>query len=104
MCVAGISAIGAIITTRAGVDPLTQAECLSVGTAAAGVAMQYDLAKLSPRAAAWMGLGMAVVGVTAPRLEQYRKTIEAEPAPASNNEPAGADTSPDEGSEIQPLT
>jgi len=83
-----VTSIGGIVTDRAGVDPLTAGEAAAVGEAGANVLSQYDLADMSPRAAAWVGLGLSVVAVALPRLEQYRKTVDAHPAPPEADEPA----------------
>lgn len=91
-CVMVVAVVGNIVTARAGVDPLSEVERQAVGEAAANVAVQYDLEKLSPQAAAWLGLGVAVVGVAAPRVEQYRRTLGG--APAAPETPQAASLAP----------
>ena len=69
-CTIVVKGLGRLITRRAKVSDLTPEEAAMVGKAAADVAVLYDW-HLSEKAAAWLGLGMAVVAVSAPRIEEY---------------------------------
>lgn len=53
---------------RAGVPPLTEDEQGALGMAVADVAAQYDLGQMSPKTAAWLGLGMVTFGTIGPRV------------------------------------
>lgn len=57
---------------RAGVSPVNEQEQAALGQAAAMVAAQYDLAALSPKTAAWLGLGSVGVGVMLPRIAELQ--------------------------------
>lgn len=81
VCVQAVTVVGRLVTRRAKVSDLTTEEAQEVGRAVATVAAQYDLSQLSPRAAAWLGLGIAVGSVALPRIEEASKTIEGEPEP-----------------------
>ena len=63
---------GGVICTAAGVDPLEQAEAEQLGKAAAEVARHYPGLEISPKAAAWFGLGMTGFSIMGPRLAQYQ--------------------------------
>jgi|GEM_PF-7024685 len=76
---AGIfQSVGNVVCTRAGVSKITDQEAATIGHAAADVAALYDF-EVSPEVAAWLGLGMAAVGVLGPRLDEYAATIEPGP-------------------------
>lgn len=76
------SVIGTMICTRARVDPLSPDEIEKLADASAELAAEYDLGNLSPRAAAWIGIGVAVFSVAAPRIEQVNARRAAPPATA----------------------
>lgn len=89
-----IDGLGGIVTARAGVAPLTGEEVQRLGQAVATVAAQYDLDKLPPKTAAWIGLGLATMGVVAPRLPQRRAGAETPVAPGFEAPGADAAASP----------
>lgn len=66
---------GAVVCVRANVSELTAAELDALAAAAAEVAMQYDLAKLDSKAAAWLALGVTVGAVAVPRVEEVRRVV-----------------------------
>ena len=94
-----VDAIAGAITSRYRVSELTAEESATIGMAGATVLAQYDIAKLSPRSAAWLGLGIAVAGVAIPRVRQYRETIDLEPDadPAAEPGPELRVVDPDDG-------
>lgn len=79
-----VAVVGTIITSRFNVSPLAGAECVAIAEAGARVMAQYDLADLSPRAAAWIGLGIAIGGAALPRVKQYHETVEATAEPVGD--------------------
>lgn len=80
-----VRSVGGAICIRYRVSPLTDQEAGAIGGALADVAAQYDLGNLSPRAAAWLGLGIATAGVAIPRMDEYRKRAGSDdPSPADD--------------------
>ncbi len=79
--------IANIICRRAGVDSLAAQEAEALGQAAATVAAQYGLNIDDPKTAAWIGLAGVGVGIAYPRVEQWRKTIDAKAESESDAEP-----------------
>jgi hypothetical protein len=67
-----VKTVGNAICVRASVETLNDVEVSSLAEAFANVAAQYDLSRLDPKAAAWIGAGIAVVGVAAPRVAAYQ--------------------------------
>lgn len=84
-------AVGNMICRRNNVSPLEHDEAEAIGTAIAQLAIVYNIGNMDPKTAAWFGLGIAVVGVALPRMEQAERTIEAKaspaPPPSSSAEP-----------------
>ena len=60
-------ALGNLVCRRANVTHLMDHETRALGEAIANVLGQYDLGQMDPRAAAWLGLGMTVLGIAAAR-------------------------------------
>lgn len=77
---------GALVCSRFKVSALADQEVAQMAVASANVASHYSLPELSPRAAAWIGLGMTACAVALPRIQEYAATIDAEPEPANENE------------------
>jgi len=86
LCAVAVEIGGTIITTRAGVAPLTPDEVGQLAAAVAGVAAQYEITELDPKVAAWGTLALTLGGVALPRLEERRRTIEHEPPPSPGND------------------
>lgn len=76
-----VSSAGGIVCGRAKVAQLTPDEVAMLSEAAANLAAQYDLERIDPKAAAWIGLGLSVAAVVQPRLNQLGGQ-EAAPAEA----------------------
>lgn len=82
--------VGDLVCARAGVDSITEREAAGVGEAAAKVAAFYDLGNVSPKVAAWIGLGFAVGGVALPRLQAAAKRPAVRAATAAPVDDRGA--------------
>ena len=63
-----VSALGGIATRRTNTDPLTPQETKALADATIMVVDQYDVGGvISPKAAAWIGLGMVSLSIIQPR-------------------------------------
>jgi hypothetical protein len=95
ICAEIVDAIGAAVTSRAKVAPLSAVEKHDLGRALATVAAQYDLAGLSPRSLAWVSLALAAFGVAAPRIREARANkVPPSPVNVAANEDAPAMVAP----------
>jgi len=96
--------VGEVLTARAKVSPLDDGEVRHLALALTNVAAQYQFA-MSPRAAAWLGLGFVSSAIIEKRSDEWRsrKTIPTSTAPASISTPlepvlpAGVDPLPQRG-------
>jgi hypothetical protein len=61
-------AIGGILCKRFDVPALDEPETEGLSMAIAQLAIVYDLGNMDPRTAAWLGMGMTVMGAAAPRI------------------------------------
>lgn len=68
---AAVLMLGGAICAAAAVTPLDQAEADQLGQAAADVARHYPGLEISPKAGAWLGLGMTALAVAAPRIAEH---------------------------------
>lgn len=89
---------GNMICTACRVDPLSEAEAGQLGQAGAEVAKHYPGLEISPKAAAWFGLGMAGSAIITPRLAQYQ----ARKAPEAPEDGPETPETPKEGLEGDP--
>lgn len=98
-----VSTVGGIICSRARVAPLAPEEVRQLTDAGVKVASLYDF-RADPKVMAWLGLGLTVTAVAAPRVGEFKgrkaaaiasAKAEAEAAgvPVRTVEPAASDNS-----------
>jgi len=72
--------LGTLACRRAGVSGLRDDEADALGAALANLVDVYDLGPRDPKAAAWMGMGLTMAAIVAPRLEEKAAKIDGEGA------------------------
>lgn len=67
--------IGSALCGRAGVSEVTAAEAEAVAAPLAKLLRLYNLGPKSEKGQAWLGFGLAALGIIAPRLEEARRAV-----------------------------
>lgn len=93
VCTVLASTVGAIVTRRVRVEPLTEVEAEALGVAFAKLAAAYDFQIRDPRVAAWLGLGNVFAVVYLPR----RGTARPDPEVEVVGKPSDPEASPADG-------